>query len=61
MSATPPGETPGIMSVAGLLSLIHINIGGGLTHAAAAAADLQGTHLLYDEDLLLGPTLVKMK
>jgi hypothetical protein len=26
---------------------------------AAAAAGLQGTHMLYDEDLLSGPTPVK--
>jgi hypothetical protein len=59
MSATNPHGTPGIMSVAGLLASIESNMGGVPTSAtAAAAAGLQGTHLLYDEDVV-GSTPMK--
>jgi hypothetical protein len=59
MSATTPHGTPGIMSVAGLLASIESNMGGVVpTPATAAAAGLQGTQLLYDEDLV-GSTPMK--
>jgi hypothetical protein len=44
------------MSVAGLLASMENTMGGVPSPAAAAAAGLQGTQLLYDEDLFLGPT-----
>jgi hypothetical protein len=58
MSATTPHGTPGIMPVAGLLASIEINMGGVPTPATAAAAGLQGTPVLYDEDLV-GSTPMK--
>jgi hypothetical protein len=58
MSAISPHGTPGIMSVAGLLASIESNMGGVQIPATAAAAGLQGTQLLYDEDLV-GSTPMK--
>jgi hypothetical protein len=55
MSVTPPVGTPGTVSVPGLLASIESNVGGVPTPAAAG---LQGTQLLYYDDLLTGPTLV---
>jgi hypothetical protein len=54
MSDSSPVGTPGIMPVAGLLASMENTMGG--LPSSAAAAGLQGTQLLYDEDLFLGPT-----
>jgi hypothetical protein len=59
MSATSPVGTPGIMPIAGLLALIENTMGGVPSPAATAAVGLQGTQLLYDEDLFSGPTPMK--
>jgi hypothetical protein len=59
MSELSPVGTPYIMSVAGLLALIENTMGGDPSPAAVAAAGLQGTHFLYDEDLFSGPTPIK--
>jgi hypothetical protein len=59
MSAKTPLGTPGIMSVAGLLASIESNMGGVPTPATAAAAGLQGTQLLYDDDLIQGSAPTK--
>jgi hypothetical protein len=57
MSESTPVGTPGIMSVAGLVSSMDNTMGGVPSQVAvAAAAGLQGTQLLYDEDLFSGPT-----
>jgi hypothetical protein len=55
MSATPPVGTPCTMSVMNLI----VSMQGDMTNAptpTAAAADLQGTHLLYYEEHILGPS-----
>jgi hypothetical protein len=49
------------MSIAGLLASIGSSMGGVPTPATAAAAGLQGTQLLYDEDLIQGPTPMRME
>jgi hypothetical protein len=59
MSESSPVGTPGIMSVAGLLVSMKNTTGGVPSPAAAAAAGLQDTQLLYDEDLFSGPTPMK--
>jgi hypothetical protein len=58
MSATSPVGTPSILSFAGLLAWVENTMGSvpSPATAAAAAAGLQGTQLLYDEDLFSGPT-----
>jgi hypothetical protein len=47
------------MLVAGLLASMESNMGGVSSPATAASAGLQGTQLLYGDDLLPGPTPVK--
>jgi hypothetical protein len=59
MSESSPVGTPGIMSVAGLLASMENIMGGVPSPAAAVAAGLQGTQLLYDEDLFSGPAPMK--
>jgi hypothetical protein len=59
MSKSSPVGTPGITSVAGLLASMENTMGGVPSPTAAAAASLQETQLLYDEDLFSGPTPMK--
>jgi hypothetical protein len=59
MSESSQVGIPGIMSVAGLIASMENIMGGVPSPAVAAAAGLQGTQLLYDEDLFSGPTPLK--
>jgi hypothetical protein len=57
MSATPPVGTPGTMSVTNLIASMQRD----MTNApmpAAAATDLQGTHVLYYGEQISGPSPV---
>jgi hypothetical protein len=61
MSATHPVGTPGTMSVTNLIASMQRGMTNALT-LVAAAADLQGTQLLYYEEHISGPSpAVKVK
>jgi hypothetical protein len=61
MSDSSPVGTPCIMSIAGFLASMENTTGGVPSPPAVAAVGLQGTQLLYDEDLILGPTPTKIE
>jgi hypothetical protein len=55
MSDTPPVGTPGTMSVSDLIASMQRDMANALT-LTVAAADLQGTQLLYSEEHIMGPS-----
>jgi hypothetical protein len=54
MSATPPVGTPGTMSVTHLIASMQRDMTKAPPPATVAAADLQGTQLMYYEEQILG-------
>jgi hypothetical protein len=58
MSSTPTAATPGLLSVANLLASIQQN--SSMAPAATAPEELQATQLLFEDDMNMGPTPLKM-
>jgi hypothetical protein len=58
MSSTPTAAAPGLLSVANLLASIQQN--SSMAPAATAPEELQATQLLFEDDMNMAPTPLKM-
>jgi hypothetical protein len=59
MSSTPTAATPGLLSVANLLASIQQNL--SMAPAATAPEELQATQLVFEDDMNMTPTPLKME
>jgi hypothetical protein len=59
MSSTPTTATPGLLSVANLLESIQQNF--SVAPASTASEELQATQLLFEDDMHMAPTPLKVE